>query len=164
VRGCPEKWFFQKHLAVYKGVSTMSTEENKAIVRRYVEECWNKKSLSTLDELFAPNCLHYMNGRLNHQGPEDYKNALEAWFKAFPDIQHTIEDEVAEDDKVVIRLRASSTHNGEMQFPGMPSAIPPTGKNVEIVSMSMSRIADGMIVEQWDIADFRWMQHLAKNR
>jgi predicted ester cyclase len=142
----------------------MAIEKNTAIVQRYVDECWNKKNVPLVYELVARGCPHHMNGPVNFKGRNGFKGALEAWFKAFPDIQITIEDEVAEGDKIALRWKLKATHQGELYFDGMmPSAIPPTGKHVEIEGMSISRIADGRIVEHWDVVDFNWIQQLGQS-
>lgn len=70
----------------------MTTEENKAIVRNYIEECWNKKNLSAIPQFIAPECPHHMNGPVNFAGPEGFKMAIENWSRAFPDLQIIIED------------------------------------------------------------------------
>jgi predicted ester cyclase len=138
----------------------MSTQENKAIVRRLADECWNKKNLTVLDDVIGPDCPHHMNGPVNFQGPEGYRAALERWFEAFPDIQATIEDEVAH--KVATRGKLTGTHQGELKFDPMPSAIHPTGKRLEMDFASLYRITNGKIVEIWDTADLSWIQQFSQ--
>jgi predicted ester cyclase len=143
-----------------KGGNDMSIEENKAIVRRLMNECWNKKNMSILDELVEPNCPHHMNGPVNLQGPEDLKNAFGRWLKALPDIELSSEDVVAEGDKVVFRGKIRGTHKGELNFMMMPSPIPATGKQVEIELTYIMHIANGKAAEMWATADYSWIQQL----
>ena len=135
----------------------MTREENRDIIRRYTEECWNKKNLSMLSEFIAPDCPHHLNGPVNYKGPEGFKEAIENWFRAFPDTKNTIEDEISEGNKVVVRGTTTGTHTGELKFPAMPKAIPPTGKRIELSFASIAYMADGKIVENWDIRDVSWI-------
>lgn len=141
----------------------MSVEENRAIARRYVEECWNKKNMAILDELFTSDCPHHMNGPVNFKGPDGFKASFNNWFKGFPDLEVTIEDQVTEGDMSVIRGKVIGTHQGDLQFGGMPAAIAPTGKQLEFEGITMCRMANGKIVELWSIANFTWLQELAQS-
>jgi len=141
----------------------MSAEKNKTSTRRFTDECWNKKDLSVIDELVARGCPHHMNGPVNFKGRNGFKGALEAWFKAFPDLQVTTEDEVAEGDKVAVRCKLKGTHDGELYFPGiMPSAIAPTGKQVEMEAVFISRFAEAKFAETWSVIDYSWIQKLSQ--
>jgi len=123
----------------------MSTEHNKALVRRFIEEVWNQKHLASIDVLVATNYLDHTSG--NPPGPEGLKQFAEAYISAFPDLHTTIEDQVAEGDKVVTRWTSYGTNTGS--FFGQPA----TGKSAMIAGMSIDRIADGKIVESWDALD-----------
>ena len=121
----------------------MSTEENKAIVRRDWEETWNKGNLDTVDEIFATT---YVGHFLSPEFPPDlegYKQFINSYRTAFPDIHITIEDEIAEGDKVVTRFTSRGTHKGELM------GIAPTGEQVTVTGISIFRIAGGKIVEDW---------------
>jgi steroid delta-isomerase-like uncharacterized protein len=122
----------------------MSTEENKATFRRYVEEGWAKDGVEVADEVFAEGYVaHQPDGSEQERGPEDVKQFLRQYREAFPDLQITIEDQIAEGDKVVIRLTASGTHQGEFM------GIPPTGNRAAWTEIHVCRIADGKLVEHW---------------
>src|SRR5919107_2352134 len=119
-------------------------EENKAIVRRYFQEILDGGNLDLVDEIFEPQyVLHDPSSPQEVRGVEGTKRFVGMFRSAFPDIAHSIEDQIAEGDKVVTRLRARATHDGELM------GIPPTGKGVTIEGTSIWRIADGKIGECW---------------
>jgi steroid delta-isomerase-like uncharacterized protein len=134
----------------------MNTEGNKSILRRYFEEAWNKGRLEMLEEIVAPNYV-------NHDpavpglppGPEGLKPIIAGFRAAFPDLHFSIEDQVAEEDKVVTRWTMRGTHLGE--FMGLP----PSGKQVTSGGMQIERVVNGQIVEHWRKSDdFGLMQQL----
>jgi steroid delta-isomerase-like uncharacterized protein len=119
-------------------------EGNKAIVRRYFQEILDGGNLDLVDEIFEPQyVLHDPSSPQEVRGLEGSKQFVVMFRSAFPDIAHTIEDQVAEGDKVVTRLRAHATHTGDLM------GIPATGKGVTIEGISIWRIADGKIEECW---------------
>jgi steroid delta-isomerase-like uncharacterized protein len=119
-------------------------EENKAVVRRYFREILDGGNLDLVDQIFEPQyVLHDPSSPQEVCGLEGTKRFVGMFRSAFPDIAHTIEDQIAEGDKVVTRLRARATHDGELM------GIPPTGKGVTIEGISIWRIADGKIEECW---------------
>jgi len=126
------------------------SEENKAIMRRAVEEIFSAPgNLDIADELYAPNYVAY-GGPADPEdirGPEGVKEQASMYRNAFPDVRLIIEDQVAEGDKVATRYTASGTHRGELM------GIAPTGNRVEIKGISITRIEDGKIVEDWEIFD-----------
>ena len=129
----------------------MSVEENKTIERRYMEEVWTKGNLAAVDELVATNYVDHtpMPGASpDLQGLKQFVTVVTA---AFPDWQPTIEDMIAEGDKVVVRFRGRGTHKGEFM------GIPPTGKQVAMMAIAIHRIAGGKIVENWLQADMLGM-------
>ncbi len=123
----------------------MSIEDNKALVRRWIEAL-NQKNLAAFDELCAPDFVHH-SPSTTVQGLETYKQAISGEFTAFPDMRFTIEDILAEGDTVAVRLTGHGTHQGNLQ------GIPPTGKQATIPGMTIYRIADGKLVEQWESLD-----------
>jgi steroid delta-isomerase-like uncharacterized protein len=125
----------------------MSTEENKAIVRRLIEEGINQRDLALFDELYAPDFLYHL-ALTTIEGVEAYKQFNLMSFTAFPDLRFTIEDQIAEGDKVVSRWLVSGTHKGPFQ------GIPPTGKQVTVTGVGINRFANGKIVENWTNMDF----------
>jgi steroid delta-isomerase-like uncharacterized protein len=121
----------------------MSAQE-KVIVRRYFEEILDGGNLDLVDEIFDPQyVLHDPNAPEEVRGLEGAKQFVGVFRSAFPDIAHTIEDQIAEGDKVVTRLRARATHKGELM------GLPPTGEEVTIEGISIWRIANGKIKECW---------------
>jgi len=125
----------------------MSTEENKAIARRWNEEIWSKGNLAAIDELLATDFV------FNYAPPgvkpdrEAYKQFVTMLRAPFPDFQYTIEDMVAEGDKVSVRWSGRGTHKGEYM------GIAPTGKQVTITGISIIRIVGGKIVQEWGEMD-----------
>jgi steroid delta-isomerase-like uncharacterized protein len=125
----------------------MSVDENKAIARRYFEELWNRGNLAALDELLTADfVIHYPLAPVP-PGPEGAKAHTAPLLKGFPDARHTIEDLVAEGDRVAIRSRWTGTHQNE--YRGIPS----TGRRVTVNQMTVLRIVDGKIAERWAIPD-----------
>ena len=133
----------------------MSTEANKALVRRWFEET-DKGNLAIIDELCAPDYIDHSPPLPGMgEGSDAVRKANESLAAAFPDTVHLIEDQIAEGDKVVTRLRGRATFLGEIL------GIPPNGKVVEITGISIHRIADGKLVEHWANADLlSFMQQL----
>jgi steroid delta-isomerase-like uncharacterized protein len=124
----------------------MSTEENKALVRRVYEEGFNQRNLAVLDELGVPDFV-YHNASMTIQGLEAYKQFLSMEITAFPDARFTVEDMIAEGDTVVSRHTFHGTHQAELQ------GIPPTGKHVTVMGIAITHVANGKAVELWINAD-----------
>jgi steroid delta-isomerase-like uncharacterized protein len=129
----------------------MSTEENKAKQRRVWEEIINKGNLAVADELFATNYIYHGPVGMEFKGPEGLKQLISMFRNAFPDIHVTVEDMIAEGDKVVCRITGRGTHKGEMM------GIPPTGKQTEVTGIIITRWAGGKEVETWEILDMLHM-------
>lgn len=125
----------------------MSTEDNKALAGRFADII-NRGDVNAADDLYAPHYVHH-----NPALPEDVHGVagVKAIFSmiraAFPDVQTTIEDQVAEGDKVVSRWTMRGTHQGDLM------GIAPSGNRVEFVGTTISRIEGGKIAEVWDIYD-----------
>jgi predicted ester cyclase len=114
----------------------MSAQENKDLVRREQEELWNHTGdLDAAQELFAAD-----QAEAAKQEAADFR-------QGFPDVTSTIEDLIAEGDKVVARWRSRATHQGEYM------GIAPTGKEVEFTGISVYRIEAGKIAQSWNIED-----------
>jgi steroid delta-isomerase-like uncharacterized protein len=123
----------------------MSAEDNRAISRRLFQEFWDGKDLAVADELLAANHVDHTAGSppgLPH-GPEGTKQFATLYFTAFPDIRVSIEDQLAEGDRVVTRWRAQGTNSGSLF--GMPA----TNKSATITGITIDRISGGKIVETW---------------
>ncbi len=126
------------------------SEENKAIVRRWLEDGLNARNLAIIDEFFAPDYANH-SPRLGVVGREYTALETAEFFVAFPDWRTTIDDVMAEGEKVVVRLTVQGTYPGEVQ--GAP--VPPTGELVTFTIWEMFRVSDGKIVERWAIHDFQ---------
>jgi len=122
----------------------MSTEENKAVSRRVAEEIFNGGNLDLADELYAPDyVLHDPALPEDLHGPEGLKQYVGITMGGFPDARVTIEDQIAEGDKVVDRWTAIGTHMGDFM------GIPPTGMRFEVSGITISRFAGSKIAEDW---------------
>jgi steroid delta-isomerase-like uncharacterized protein len=123
-------------------------EENKAIFRRYVEEVPNQGNLEVADEIFGRYLAHQADGATLERGPEDVKRFTEEYRSAFPDWRISIDEQIAEGDKVVNRVTLRGTH--QRQFRDMA----PTGKEVEVKAVTIFRFSEeGKVVETWDYFD-----------
>jgi len=125
----------------------MSTEQNKAVVRRLVEEVWNKKNLAMADELFAVDFVNHAAPPGTPPGPGATKQFITIIHAAFPDLRFVTEDLIAEGDRVVVRATVRGTHNGV--FPTPIGIIAPTGKQVTMTGIIIFRIAGGKVAEEW---------------
>jgi len=131
----------------------MSLEKNKAIIRSFYEAL-NKQDLSLLDDLVAPVYVDHTyesegpeSGYLNEMYLEGLKQALTMFYKGFPDWHMTIEDIIAEGDKVWVRFKATGTHTGEHH------GLAPTGKKITETGVDILRIVDGKVIEGWRVHD-----------
>ena len=130
----------------------MLTENNKALVRGYIEEVFNKKNLAALEELISPNHIdHSAAAAGSPAGPEGSRQLIGMMLTAFPDLHVTIEDMIAEGDKVVFRMTMRGTQQGAL------GSIPPTGKQVAVSTIDIVRIEGGKIAEEWGIDDMLGM-------
>ena len=122
--------------------------DNKAIVRRLYEEVWNKRRLELVNEIVSPShALHIHNAADSSIGPEAYKGQVTLFLKGFPDLSFSIEDVVAEQEKVVVSWNISGTHEGE--FMGIPA----THKKVSVDGITIHHIVNGKIMDSyvsWD--------------
>ena len=125
----------------------MSTEQNKMNNRRVFEEAFNQGNLAVIDEVCAPNyVLNDPTGPV--RGPAGFKQFITMYRAAFPDLHFTIEEEIAEGDRVVVRWTARGTHWGELM------GIPPTGKPATVTVITIARAAaNGKFEEVWNNLD-----------
>jgi predicted ester cyclase len=123
------------------------SDENKALVRRWFAEL-DRGNDHIADELVAIDYIDH-NPPLPDMAPgrEGVKQANALLRAAFPDARHTIEDQIAEGDKVVTRITARATFQGEIL------GIPPNGKQITVEGISIHRIAGGQFVEHWAVGD-----------
>ncbi len=123
----------------------MPTETNKATIRRYIEEAWNKGNVGIIDELMAPGYKRYLTGAtLDREGQ---KQRILGFRRAFPDIRLMVERMVAEGELVTFHLLMSGTHQGT--FIGVPA----TGKRMKTAAIDIARFENGKVVEQWGVTD-----------
>ena len=126
----------------------MSIEQNKALFRRMLEEVLSQGNISLIDELVAPDVVeHEALPPGVPAGREGVKLMFTMFRGAFPDLNATVDDIIAEDDKVAARSTWSGTHQGEFM------GIPPTGKRVSFGVIDIFRVANGVVVEHWGQTD-----------
>ena len=126
----------------------MSTEENKALFRRFMEQVGNKGDLSVIDELMTADFVeHEPLGPGMLPGRDGVKQFFQGWRTGFPDGKITLDVEVAEGDLVTCFETWQGTHTGE--FMGIPAS----GKQVKFEAVDIIRVADGQFVEHWGIID-----------
>jgi len=134
----------------------MPAEHIELVARRIAEELFNQGHLSAADELIAPNAVDH-NEPPGTDCREHFKRVATMLRSAFPDLHMHIEDLIAEEDKVALRITISGTHTG----PGAFAGLPPSGKRFQIQQMRFARFANGQMTESWAIIDmFAWMQQL----
>lgn len=120
----------------------MSLEKNKSISKKSCE-IWSTGNVKTLDQVFAPNCINHQPNKQNLKGIESWKKMIQEFHTSFPDYHDTIEDQIAEGDKVVTRFTSQGTHKGTFM------GIAPTNKKVSWTGIGIDRIENGKIVETW---------------
>lgn len=126
----------------------MTAEENKAIVRRVIEEVWNRGNLAVIDEIVADHYVgHDPSVPMPIQGPEGFKTWVGVARNAFPDFHIDLDDLVAEGDRIAGRITMRGTHRGDL------AGIPATGRQVSFGGIFIRHLEDGKFVEGWDQAD-----------
>ena len=128
----------------------MSLEQNKALVRRFVEEVQSQHNLAALDELFSPHFVDH-SGMTNPPTREGSRQFFTMMFAAFPDMHFTIRQQIAEGDKVLTHKTLHATHQGPFM------GIPPTNNQIAIDVMDIFTVAGGMITEHWTVGDMLGM-------
>lgn len=122
------------------------SEANKALFRRFIDEVWNRRNLAVIDELFASNYTRHASSSDPDfgTGPDSVRKLVQFYSQAFPDTRFTIDDLVAEGDKVVLRWTARGTHQGALE------GAPPSNKRVTVTGTTTARVANGKIAEEWE--------------
>lgn len=123
----------------------MSAEENKAVIRRWIE-AFNERALEAEADLLAEGFVAHVPappGPLDLEGLEAWRLFTAPFVEAFPDLRLTVQDIMAEGDMVAARVAFRGTHRGEFQ------GIPPTDKEVNFTSMEINRVVDGKVGEHW---------------
>lgn len=122
----------------------MTTDDNKALVQRFYEEVINQKNLAALDQFVAPNAVNHTVPTGLPQGQSQF---LGMHLGAFPDVNVTVEDLLAEGDKVIARVSIRGTQQGAF------GSIHPRGKPIMVMAINIFRITNGKMVEHWGLAD-----------
>ena len=125
----------------------MGIEENKEIVRHLLEEVWNNRNLEVISELLSSGYVKFVDGGREIKGKESYKQGVITFTNAFPDMHFSINDLIAEDDRVVCNYTMSGTHQGELR------GIPPTGKYFAMRGISIIRLKNAKIIESQEVND-----------
>ncbi len=120
----------------------MSTEANKAMVRRMFEEAWNQGDLGVVDELLADDARDHHDPDVP-SFPEHLKEMIVLFRRAFPDLHYTVEDMIAEGDRVACRVTLTGTHRGVF------NGIPPTGRAIRVEQIHIVRTVDGKGRDHW---------------
>ena len=125
-----------------------TTEQNKNLMRKAVEEIWNRGNFDNLEDMVSEDfVIHFPREGEEIRGPGNVKQFYTDLRKAFPDLHFTIFDLVAEGNKVVTHWSATGTHKGEFK------GVPPTGKSVTFQAMDIDKISNGKYVECWTNVD-----------
>ena len=119
----------------------MSTEQNKAVVRKFFEEVINKGNLELISELFAPNWVNIDSMLPPLEGLEGVRNLVKIFHSAFPNLHAEILDIVAEGNRVAVAFSESGTQSGELM------GFPPSGRSVKITGIGIFRLVDGKLAE-----------------
>lgn len=122
-------------------------EANKALIRRFFEEVWSTGDLSRRDEFLAAGYRGHIAGAAAPIDRDGWTGWFQGFRTGFPDARFTVEDMIAEGDRVAARLTMRGTHLGPM------NGVPPTGRTVVVSGMSIERVAEGRIVEGWNEND-----------
>ena len=123
------------------------SEQNKALVRRFLDQVFNNARPEVIDELIADDYVDHSASPGQAPGPGGARQIYEMYRTAFPDLRVEIHDLVAEADLVVVRATFAGTSQGPLM------GAPPTGKPVQIASMVIVRLRDGRFVERWEQMD-----------
>ena len=127
------------------------SKQNKTLARRWFEDLFSRGNLDVANEILSAEFVDHLTHE-DERGLEELKHYVGIYRSAFPDIQDTVEDIVAEGDKVVVRWRSGGTHQGEFM------GVAPTGRHVRFSGMRLFRIAKNKIVESWVNIDERGLQ------
>jgi predicted ester cyclase len=124
----------------------MSGKDNIEKVRRLLEGAFSRGEYSVIDDLVASDCVEHQNGAQG-VGPEAVRRVAAGLRASFPDLHLEIEDAIAGDDKVWVRVRGRGTDTGGV------AGRPPSGSQIEVDVMDVVRFCDGLICEHWGVAD-----------
>jgi len=134
------------------------SETNKSLARRLIEEAVNKGNLSVVDEILSPDYVYREPTVGEKRGRAGYREVVTMYRNAFPDIKVTIEEQIAEGDRVVTRFTGTGTHRGEL------FGTAPTGKRVSVLGVVVDRIVNGKLVEATHLYDTLGMMQQIRSR
>jgi steroid delta-isomerase-like uncharacterized protein len=129
----------------------MSTDQNKVLTRRVVEQLWNKGDLAAIDQMFTPDLVIHDPANPRVKTRRDYEHMLMTYRRAIPDLRVVIEEQIAERDLVMTWWGAQGTHTGPL------AGYPPTGKALRFTGITIDLIRNGQIAESricWDALGF----------
>ena len=132
-------------------MSEQISEQNKTLARRWFEDMFNRGDLDAANEIISADFVDHLTHE-DERGLEELKHYVSIYRTAFPDIQDTVGDIVAEGDKVVVRWMSRGTHQGEFM------GVAPTGRHVTSTGMRLFHISENKIVESWVNIDERGLQ------
>jgi steroid delta-isomerase-like uncharacterized protein len=123
------------------------TDTNKNVVRRLLEEVFNNNNLTVADELVATNYVYREPTVGEKRGREGFRDLITTYKTAFPDAAITINEQIAEGDRVVTRWTATGTHRGEL------FGTAPTNRHVTVQGVIVSRVTNGKVTEEYEVFD-----------
>jgi steroid delta-isomerase-like uncharacterized protein len=125
----------------------MSEADNKSVYLRFAAAV-NQRNLDALDPLVAPNWINHGADPNEPPGAERFKRIFAEFIAACPDFQITVEDQLAEGDKVMVRWHDTGTHTGSPLL-----GVPPSGKAIVLTGIDVLRLKNGQIIERWSESD-----------
>lgn len=125
----------------------MSTDQNKAVVERFLKELITEDRRELVEELVAEDYVYRGGDGEEYRGREGFQEVLDIYRDAFPDLHVEIDKMVAEGDVVATWYTFSGTHRGELE------QIPPTDRTISSASVQFATVRDGQIAEEWDLVD-----------
>lgn len=131
----------------------MTVTQNKAMIRRYIEEVWNQRQLDSIDELFQADYTIHQNAQTLSINREILKQSIATITSTFPDFRMALDYLVAERDMVAAYWVNRGTQTGELSLPDIPRSAPPSGNGVQFTESALFRIADSRIAEVWYVSD-----------
>ena len=120
-----------------------NTDQNKSTYRRFIQEVFNEGQLDGIETYLSPTYVYHDAPPGTPQGRDGVKQVVSTFRAAFPDLEISIEDQVAEEDKVCSRTTMRGTHKGDI------FGVPATGRSVTMTGLTMVRIVGGRLVESW---------------
>ena len=139
-------------------MSQQTSQQNKALVRRWYDALWNRVDLDAAEEILSADFVEHLTHE-HERGIEELKEFITIYRTAFPDMQATVEKIVAEADMVAVLWTSRGTHQGE--FMGFA----PTGREVTFMGMRLFRIAENKIVEGWVTMDAQgWQEQMEEEQ